>query len=376
MKELQQELSVSPSEIPQDRSSNVEVLRGIVPPLVTPLTSKGALDREGLHRLLEHVLAGGVHGLFVLGTTGEAAALSLELRREVAAEVCRYVQHRVPVLVGVSDASLANTLTLAESASDLGASAVVVSAPYYFLLDQRELVHFVRRVATESSLPIYLYNIPELTKTSFTVEAVQQLLEIPEIVGLKDSSGDLTYLSELQKVTSVRPDWSLLVGCESLLAESIRTGIHGGVTGGANVWPQLFVQLFEAATRSDHRQCHSLQELLVEFSQIYGFGGYGVGAIRGLKCALAVMGICGEKMSEPLATCDEDQRRSIKKKLTVLGLLAQATDRTPPKVPVPLRKSSDPVQSIEPSPTVYLDGAGEIASGIKKSRSDSQANEI
>src|SRR5262245_13092169 len=114
-------------------------LRGIIPPLITPLRDIAALDPAALERLIEHVLAGGVSGLFILGTTGEAPSLSGRLRRELIERVCRQVQLRVPVLVGVTDTSLAETLSLARHAAEAGAQAVVTSAPYYFAPSQLEL---------------------------------------------------------------------------------------------------------------------------------------------------------------------------------------------------------------------------------------------
>lgn len=332
--------------------SNVEGLSGIIPPLVTPLTGNGALDVEGLHRLIEHVLAGGVHGLFVLGTTGETASLALDLRREIALEVCRQVQQRVPVLLGVSDASLTNVLELTASAVDLGADAVVVSPPYYFQPTQTELAQFVRRVASDSPVPVYLYNMPELTKTAFAVDTVRQLTEVRNIVGLKDSSGDAAYLARIQEVAQARPNWSLFVGSENLLAESIAGGINGGVTGGANVWPELFVELYEAASQGDDQHCQALQIQLLELNQIYRFGDYGIGVIRGLKCALDLMGICSEHMAEPFSKCDRIQRANIEKKLLELNLLHKKSDNSSRVIPPPHLKTLVSRESVTENPKI------------------------
>ena len=115
-------------------------LHGIVPPLVTPLKDRDTLDVEGLQRLVEHILAGGVHGLFILGTSGETPSLSYRLRRELIARVCRQVGDRLPVLVGVTDTSIRETLDLAGCAAEAGAQAVVVAPPYYFPVSQEELI--------------------------------------------------------------------------------------------------------------------------------------------------------------------------------------------------------------------------------------------
>ena len=116
-------------------------IEGIIPPLVTPLADRDELDRDGLERLVEHVVEGGVSGLFILGTTGEAPSLSYRLRRELVDRVCTRVGQRVPVLVGITDTSFVETIELARVARAAGASAAVLSTPYYFPAGQTELLH-------------------------------------------------------------------------------------------------------------------------------------------------------------------------------------------------------------------------------------------
>src|SRR5215213_8236665 len=164
-------------------SSNSKVLptplRGIVPPMVTPLAGPQALDVPGLERLVAHVLGGGVSGLFVLGTTGEAAALDDNVRRELVLRTCRLVAGRVPVLVGVTDTRVTESVSLANFAAECGASAVVVSAPFYMPLEQQELVAYVKGIVSNQPLPCYLYNIPVLTKTAYEPATVVRLAELP-----------------------------------------------------------------------------------------------------------------------------------------------------------------------------------------------------
>src|SRR5262249_58691037 len=145
------------------------------------------LDVLGFDRLIEHVLEGGVHGLFLLGTTGEGPGLSQRLRAEVIDAACRRVAGRVPVLVGVTDPSFAETIRLARRAAAAGAQAVVLAPPYYFPLDQPELKGYVERVAGAVALPVFLYHLPSFTKVPFEPETVARLLERPNLVGLKDS---------------------------------------------------------------------------------------------------------------------------------------------------------------------------------------------
>ena len=134
-------------------------LQGIIPPLVTPLAAQDELDIDGIDRVVEHVVQGGVHGLFILGSCGEGPSLSYRLRREMIARVCERVNGRIPVLVGITDSSFTESIAIAEFAEDAGATAVVASAPYYFAPSQTELSGYVNRLHEESPLPLILYKI-------------------------------------------------------------------------------------------------------------------------------------------------------------------------------------------------------------------------
>jgi dihydrodipicolinate synthase/N-acetylneuraminate lyase len=165
---------------------------GIIPPMVTPLRGRDELDVCGLERLVEHILAGGVGGLFILGTTGEGPGLSYRLRREMIDRICRQVSGRVPVLVGITDTSFVESAQLAHYAAFKGAAAVVVAPPYYLPEAQPELQEYIDHLLPELPLPLFLYNIPSLTKVHFEIETLKRALDEPRIVGFKDSSGDLT----------------------------------------------------------------------------------------------------------------------------------------------------------------------------------------
>src|SRR6185312_14695415 len=171
--------------------------RGIVPPMVTPLSAPDKLDYPGLERLVEHTLAGGVHGLFILGTTGEGPALSYALRRDLISRVTRQVAGRVPVLVCVSDTAYTETLHLTEFAAAAGADAIVMAPPYYFPASQSDLLRLVEGLAAASALPLFLYNMPSLTKLHFDPETVAIAADLPNIIGLKDSSADMHYLKRV-----------------------------------------------------------------------------------------------------------------------------------------------------------------------------------
>jgi 4-hydroxy-tetrahydrodipicolinate synthase len=275
-------------------------IRGIIPPVVTPLAGPDRLDETGLERLLEHLIGGGVHGLFILGSCGEGPSLSHRLRRELVERTCTIVEDRLPVLVGITD------------------------------IEQAELVAYLQRLASDSPLPVTLYNMPSLTGVNFALESVQQLIDVPAIVGIKDSSGDLDYFRDLRTLARQRDDWSVLIGQEHLLTQALELGADGGVCGGANVWPQAFVQLYEATLATTETTIAEQGDVLPHLvdqadrlAQIYRVAGEAITApsvINGLKAALAAMGITTADVAEPLQPLSAADQRHVESILGELGL--------------------------------------------------------
>lgn len=298
-------------------------LTGIIPPIVTPLLSRDELDVAGLERLLEHILAGGVHGIFVLGTTGEAPSLSYRLRRELIERTCKQVAGRVPVLVGITDTAFVEAVHLSQFAAEAGAKALVLAPPYYFPNSQPELLEYVQHLAPELPLPLFLYNMPTHTKTIFEVETVRRAMEMPNIVGLKDSSANMVYFHQLIRLLPQRPEWSLLIGPEELLAESVLLGGHGGVCGGANLRPKLYVDLYNAARARDFERAATLHaEVMHVSTTLYRVGRHSSAIIKGLKCALRELGLCDDFMAEPFHRFREEERERVRTVLAELGITA------------------------------------------------------
>jgi len=288
-----------------------EPFHGIIPPLVTPLTGRDQLDHDGLSRLVEHTIAGGVHGLFILGSTGEAPSLSYRLRRELIATVCRQVGHRIPVLVGITDTAFVESVALAQHAAECGAGAVVLTTPYYFPAGQTELISYVRNITPELPLPLMLYNMPQLTKVWFEIETLKQLADLEGIAGLKDSSGDMSYFREAAQLKTLRPDWSIMIGPEAKLPEAMELGGNGAVAGGANVLPRLFVECYEAMLANDDVKLSELHDRIKAFQRIYEIGKYASKHIKATKCCLSLMGICDDFMAEPFHSFRAPERQKV-----------------------------------------------------------------
>ncbi len=294
-------------------------LTGIVPPLVTPLTDPDTLDEAGFARLIAHVIAGGVHGLFILGSTGEAPSLDAGLRRIVIDQGCAMAGGRAPVLVGVSDTSVRESIALAEHAAEAGASAVVLCPPYYFPLDQEDLFRFFQLFAEAVSLPVFVYNIPKFARTTISPEVAQRLAEIPNIVGLKDSSGDLGYLRRVRELTADRADFSIFAGIEEIIVDAMQAGANGAVCGGANIFPELHVRLFEACREHRLAEAKLLQELVIRISSaIYSIGSETSSYLRGLKSTLSLLNICNDATAPPVRPFSPEQKAELHKRVDEL----------------------------------------------------------
>lgn len=294
--------------------------QGIIPPLITPLKDPDTLDVEGLERLLEHMISGGVHGIFALGTTGEGPCLSYKLRIQVILEVCRIVKQRIPVLVAVTDTAMEESARLAQVAAEAGVDSVVLTTPYYFPAGQTELTQYVEHILPKLPLPVMLYNMPSLTKVWFEIDTLSQLSSHDQILGVKDSSGDLDYFAKLVELKSARPDWSLLVGPEAKMIDSVRLGGSGGVNGGANIYPRLFVEAYQAAVSGDAVRASDLQKKIEDFGQIYEIGQYASRVIKATKCAASILGLCDDCMAEPFNKFYPEDRAKVETILKTLNL--------------------------------------------------------
>lgn len=292
-------------------------LEGIVPPMVTPLRDRDELDLAGLERLIEHILSGGVSGLFILGTTGEGPSLSYKLRAELIDRVCHQVRDRVPVLVGITDTSFVESVHVAHAAANAGAAAVVMAPPYYLPEAQPELQEYIDHLLPELPLPLFLYNMPALTKVHIETDTIRRALNMTKIIGFKDSSGDLNYFKEVAELIKQRPDWSLLIGPEEKLFDSLQVGGFGGVSGGANLFPKLYVRLVEAYRAGNLARAKELQQQVQRVSDsFYRIGKYSSSIIKGIKCALACSGVCDDFMAEPFHRFRAEEREIVKARLS------------------------------------------------------------
>jgi 2-dehydro-3-deoxy-D-pentonate aldolase len=300
-------------------SINTQPLKGIIVPMATPLFSNGDFDKKGTERLIRHLLNGGIHGIFVLGTTGEAASLKPSIKKTLISTTCDFVNGKVPVLVGISHTCMEISIKLAYHAKEAGAQAVVAITPYFFPMDQADLLAYYETLASACPLPLYLYNFPAMTKCNLEPDTVLQLAQHPNIHGVKDSSGNGVYFQKLLAVKTSRPEFSVLAGPDEMLAQALLVGADGGVNGGGNIFPSLYAKLYEAAVNRDMETVQKLQDWVISISdKIYNCSPKSSGYISGVKESLYHLGICEPHLSPPLQPIDKSAKENIRQNLEKL----------------------------------------------------------
>lgn len=283
-------------------------LRGVVPPLCTPLDATGAVDTGSLARLVEHLIRGGVHGVFALGSSGETAYLTDEQRSVVLETVVAAVRGRVPVLAGVIDTTTPRVLCHARTAARLGADALVATAPFYTRTHPKEIARHFRAVRQGVDLPLFAYDIPVAVHTKLPAPLVAELAADGTLAGLKDSSGDEGGLRRLLVALGGRhgrgdgpaPDFAVFTGSELTVDAALLAGADGVVPGLGNVDPAGYVRLYEAARAGDWAQAAKEQERLVALFGMVDAGpeaemGRSSSALGAFKSALHQLGVidCG-----------------------------------------------------------------------------------
>ncbi len=279
-------------------------LRGVVPPICTPLDPTGEVDATALSQLVEHLIRSGVHGVFALGSSGEAAYLTDTQRALVVETVAAAAGGRVPVLAGVIDTTTARVIDHARTAARLGADALVATAPFYTRTHPQEIAAHFRALRHAVDLPLFAYDIPVSVGTKLPAALVRDLAADGTLTGLKDSSGDEGGLRRLLVSLGGRhgrgdgpaPGFTVLTGSELTADAALLAGADGLVPGLGNVDPAGYVRLYEATLADDWTQAAKEQERLVTLFSMVDVGpeaemGRSSSALGAFKSALHHLGI-------------------------------------------------------------------------------------
>lgn len=300
--------------------------RGVIPPVVTPLTADRQLDVESLERSINRMINAGVHGLFVLGSSGEVVFSTDERRREILDHTMRIVQGRVPVLAGVIDTQTSRVIEHIKAAEAAGVDGVVATAPFYALGGPAEIERHFRALREATSLPIYAYDIPVCVHTKLPADLMIRLGTEGVINGVKDSSGDdVSFRFLVRANEAVGHPLCLLTGHEVVVDGAYLAGADGSVPGLGNVDPAGYVRQWNAYQDGDWASVRAEQDRLADLMAItavtqgvFGFGA-GVGAF---KTAMNLLGIFStNQMPEPVTALEGDNVSAIRSVLTRLGYL-------------------------------------------------------
>ena len=295
-------------------------LTGLIPPMVTPLDAKRRLDKKGTKNMVNHLLKGGVDGIFLLGTTGEGPHLSYAIRENLVETDCRLVKGRVPVLVGITETDQDDAVAFALKCKAHGASAVVAAPPYYFKLTQAECVTWFTEMADRLPLPLVIYDMPAHTDTIIEPATIAKLAAHPNIIAMKDSSSVIALFNKFRVALEPYAEkFSLFMGPDEAMGEAVLLGADGGVCTGANLWPAQFKAMYLAAKAGDVEKVRRLQRFTTMSSYLlYGLGQGQIGFLKGVKAALAEMGLIQNVLAAPFAPFAGRERAQVKAALRKL----------------------------------------------------------
>ncbi|HEX3316320.1 MAG TPA: 4-hydroxy-tetrahydrodipicolinate synthase [Gemmataceae bacterium] len=294
-------------------------IRGIIPPVATPMLANEDLDLPRLRSFIDHLIAAGVHGIFVLGTNSEFYAMDDDEKQRVIATAVDHVRGRVPVYAGTGAESTREAIRLTKMAEREGVQGVSIITPYFVIPNQQEIFDHYRRIAETTPLPIVLYNNPATCGgVKIDVETVARLAEIPNILGIKDSSGDLTNTNEM--IRAVPKRFSVMMGRDTLIYPALLFGAKGAVPATGNIAPQLLVAIYESWKAGDHAAAMAAQLKLnpVRLSLTLGT------APGGVKAALQLLGTPIGPSRSPVAPLTADKLEKMRAALRAAGLVVTA----------------------------------------------------
>lgn len=302
------------------------VFSGVIPPLLTPRTSDGALDIPSLRRLIDHLIDGGVDGIFALGSSSEVLYLTNEERKTVLTTCVDAIAGRVPLIVGINDMTTARVIDEAKRLLAIGGEAIVVTSQFYAIDNAFEEERHFRAIADAVDVPVFAYDVPVRTKQKLPLPLLTKLAREGVIAGVKDSSGDDVSFRQLTLATRDLDGFAAFTGHEVVCDGAMLSGAAGLVPGLGNVDPAGYKRLYEAARAGDWETARTEQDRLaklfdivfVETPSVSG-GAAGLGAF---KTALQVMGVLDSNtMSQPMETLGDTETQRIRSIVESVGLI-------------------------------------------------------
>lgn len=294
-----------------------EDIKGVVPPIVTPVDENENVDEKGLEKVIDYVLEGGVHGVFVLGSNGEFYGLDFENQKRAIEITVKHVNGKVPVYAGASAITTKDCIKLAKAAEELGADAITVLTPMFIKPNDKELYNHFEAIAKSTSLPVLLYNNPDKTTNNISVSLLEKLIQIDNIVGIKNTSMDFAQTIDYINLSKQTGSFKVFCGIDYYIYATLLYGGEGCVAGTANVAPRLVSDIYEKYMAGDYEGALQDQLKLIPLRKAYNYGSFPVV----MKDCLNLMGMNIGNAVKPIDHCTDEKLLEVKKVLLDLGLI-------------------------------------------------------
>jgi len=293
------------------------VPKGVIPPIITPLTDDGDVNYDVLRQLVNHLIEQGVHGVFPLGTTGEFYAFDHDTVRHILQTVKEEAAGRVPVYGGANHITTRGVVDIVRICEEVGVDAVSVLTPMFISQTQEELYDYFAEIAASTELPIILYNNAPKTNITITPVTVAKLSEIDNIVAVKDSTGDMTIAAEYIRLTRDNPNFHVLMGRDTLIHAALCYGATGAIASCANVAPRIAADIYDKYIAGDMAGSLEAQFTLAPLRIACGIGTFP--AV--IKEGLVLQGIPVGKCLAPVSGLKPEEREILRQVLMDMKLL-------------------------------------------------------
>lgn len=291
---------------------------GVYAAMATPLTAEGEIDPVGIGKVVDYLFEGGVTGLSILGSTGEGPALTIGQRQRALEATLEATKGRGAVFSGAASSTVSDVIAGLKTMAGSGAEGALVPPPYYYRIEADAMATYFERIAEASPVPIILYNIPPMTKLQIAPEAVARVATHPNVMGIKDSGGDLGYFATISRLTADIPGFTRYTGSDELLAATLTLGGHGIIGGAVNLVPDVLAEIYRAYGEGDVARAVALAGTVARANAAVRAVGTFPAAIKG---QYALKGLCGPHTAAPVPTLTDAELATLRERMEAADLL-------------------------------------------------------
>ena len=290
---------------------------GVYAAMATPINRDGDVDPVGIRNVVNYLFENGVDGLSILGSTGEGPSLTIGQRQHALEASLEAANGRGAVFTGAASSVVSEVIASLKTIAGTGAQGALVPPPYYYRLDTEGIIGYYQRIAEASPVPIIMYNIPSMTKLQIPLQAVRVLIAHPNVMGLKDSSGDFGYFSSLARIARESKGFTLYTGSDTMLAASLFVGGHGIIGGAVNVVPDVMAAIYRAYQQGDTANAVALAEKVVQANAAMQVGTFPAP----MKGQYVLKGLCERYTAAPIPPLTDAEMEQLRHQLTDAGVL-------------------------------------------------------